>query len=115
MSDLYQKYLDDPMSIIFTVTPIPFGLHNCAFGVCSIPNGYSFGNCRRKLECCRYWRAFEEFGAIFIPRSFNNEAYTERNLNNVIEFILVNKIPLKCLLKAQDHEMGNCYYLNMVF
>ena len=24
------------MSIIFTVTPIPFGLHNCAFGVCSI-------------------------------------------------------------------------------
>ena len=45
-------------------------------------------------------------GAIFIPRSFNNEAYTERNLNNVIEFILVNKIPLKCLLKVQDHEMG---------
>ena len=57
----------------------------------------------------------KNLGAIFIPRSFNNEAYTERNLNNVIEFILVNKIPLKCLLKAQDQEMGNCYYLNMVF
>ena len=83
--------------------------------VCSIPNGYSFGNCRRKLECCRYWRAFEEFGAIFIPRSFNNEAYTERNLNNVIEFILVNKIPFEVFIEGTRSEMGNCYYLNMVF
>ena len=65
MSDLYQKYLDDPMSIIFTVTPIPFGLHNCAFGVCSIQMATPSVIAGEKLECCRYWRAFEEFGGYF--------------------------------------------------
>ena len=48
----------------------------------------------------------KNLGAIFIPRSFNNEAYTERNLNNVIEFILVNKIPFEVFIEGTRSRDG---------
>ena len=107
MSDLYQKYLDDPMSIIFLPSHQSHLDYIIVHLVCvrfqmATPSVIAGEN----LNVAVIGGLLKNLGAIFIPRSFNNEAYTERNLNNVIEFILVNKIPFEVFIEGSRSRDG---------
>lgn len=58
------------------------------------------------LNVAVFGSILKNLGAIFIPRSFNQELYTERNLNNVIEFVLMNKIGFEVFIEGTRSRDG---------
>ncbi|KAI5952530.1 hypothetical protein KGF54_003397 [Candida jiufengensis] len=107
LSNLYKKYLKDPMSIIWTPSHQSHLDYIILHLICvrfqmAIPTVIAGEN----LNVAIVGNLLKSLGAIFIPRSFNNELYTERNLNNVIEFILVNKIPFEVFIEGTRSRDG---------
>ncbi|KAI3405255.2 hypothetical protein KGF56_001947 [Candida oxycetoniae] len=107
ISNLYKRYLEDPMSIIWTPSHQShldyIILHLiCVRFTISTPAVIAGEN----LNVAVVGGLLKNLGAIFIPRSFNNELYTERNLNNVIEFILINKIPFEVFIEGTRSRDG---------
>ncbi|EGW32850.1 uncharacterized protein SPAPADRAFT_136622 [Spathaspora passalidarum NRRL Y-27907] len=107
MSDLYARYLENPMSIVFLPSHQSHLDYIIIHLVCirfqmAIPAVIAGEN----LNVAIVGELLKKLGAIFIPRSFNNEAYTERNLNNVIEFLLVNKINFEVFVEGTRSRDG---------
>ncbi|KAI5967002.1 uncharacterized protein KGF55_000411 [Candida pseudojiufengensis] len=107
LSNLYKKYLKNPMSIIWTPSHQSHLDYIILHLICvrfsmAIPTVIAGEN----LNVTIVGNLLKNLGAIFIPRSFNNELYTERNLNNVIEFILVNKIPFEVFIEGTRSRDG---------
>ncbi|ODV68917.1 hypothetical protein HYPBUDRAFT_4987 [Hyphopichia burtonii NRRL Y-1933] len=104
---LYQKYLSNPMSIIFLpnhqshIDYIIIHLITIRFHM-SIPTVIAGEN----LNVAIFGKFLKNLGAIFIKRSFNNELYTERNLENLIEFVLMNKIHLEVFIEGTRSRDG---------
>ncbi|KAL6450552.1 plsB Glycerol-3-phosphate acyltransferase [Candida maltosa Xu316] len=107
ISRLYKQYLDDPMSIIFLPSHQSHLDYIILHLICvrfqmATPAVIAGEN----LNVTVLGGLLKNLGAIFIPRTFNNELYTERNLNNVIEFILVNKIPFEVFVEGTRSRDG---------
>ncbi|KAM9888097.1 hypothetical protein OXX79_013148, partial [Metschnikowia pulcherrima] len=106
-SNLYQQYLDDPMSIILLpnhqshIDYVILHLIMIRFQM-SIPTVIAGDN----LNVAIFGSILKGLGAIFIKRSFNNEAYTERNIANYIEFILLNKIHFEVFIEGTRSRDG---------
>ncbi|KAG2732794.1 hypothetical protein G9P44_003784 [Scheffersomyces stipitis] len=106
-SELYRKYLEDPMSIIFLPSHQSHVDYIILHVLCvrfqmAIPTVVAGEN----LNVAVFGKFMRNLGAIFIKRSFNNELYTERNLNNVIEFMLVNKINFEVFIEGTRSRDG---------
>lgn len=106
-SAMYEQYLKDPMSIIFLpnhqshidyiiihLLAVRFQFATPAVIAGENLNVAVFGDFLKKL------------GAVFIKRSFNNELYTERNLNNVIEFLLLNHVHFEVFIEGTRSRDG---------
>lgn len=104
---LYQQYLDDPMSIVYLpchkshvdyiimhILAVRFQLATPTVIAGENLNVAVFGSILKKL------------GAIFIKRSFNNEIYTERNLQHLLEYIIKNKIDLELFIEGTRSRDG---------
>jgi hypothetical protein len=107
ISRLYQKYLQDPMSIVFLPSHQSHLDYIIIHVICirfqmSTPVVIAGDN----LNVTVLGGLLQNFGAIFIPRSFNNELYTERNLNNVMEFFLLNKVPFEVFIEGTRSRDG---------
>lgn len=107
MSELYAKYLKDPMSIIFFPNHQSHVDYIILHLVCvrfqfSTPTVIAGEN----LNVAIFGTFLRNLGAIFIKRSFNNELYTERNLTNLIEFILLNKINFEVFIEGTRSRDG---------
>jgi len=107
MSELYAKYLKDPMSIIFFPNHQSHIDYIILHLVCvrfqfSTPTVIAGEN----LNVAVFGTFLRNLGAIFIKRSFNNELYTERNLTNLIEFILLNKINFEVFIEGTRSRDG---------
>lgn len=106
-NNLYQKYLDDPMSIIFLpnhqshIDYIILHIITVRFQM-AVPTVIAGEN----LNVAVFGKLLKNLGAIFIKRSFNNELYTERNLANMIEYILMNKISLEVFIEGTRARDG---------
>ncbi|KAK6199451.1 glycerol-3-phosphate acyltransferase [Scheffersomyces amazonensis] len=87
LSKLYRQYLDNPMSIVFLPS------HQTVVA-------------GENLNVAVFGTFLKNLGAIFIKRSFNNELYTERNLNNVVEFLLLNKINFEVFIEGTRSRDG---------
>lgn len=104
---LFRKYLEDPMSLAYLpnhqshVDYIILHLISIRFSF-SIPTVIAGEN----LNAAVLGNILKSLGAIFIKRSFNNEAYTERNLSNMIEFVLVNKIHFEVFIEGTRSRDG---------
>lgn len=107
LSSLYQKYLDNPMSIILLpnhqshIDYVILHLILIRFQM-SIPTVIAGEN----LNVAIFGRIMKGLGGIFIKRSFNNELYTERNLTNYVEFILLNKIHFEVFIEGTRSRDG---------
>lgn len=107
LSDLYREYLDNPMSIIYLpnhqshIDYIILHLVAIRFQM-SIPVVIAGEN----LNVAVFGKFLKNLGAIFIKRSFNNELYTERNLANLIEFSLLNKVHLEVFIEGTRSRDG---------
>ncbi|KAI5969557.1 hypothetical protein CANMA_001407 [Candida margitis] len=107
MSNLFQKYIENPMSIIWSPSHqshldyVIIHLLSIRFNIAT-PSVIAGEN----LNVTIVGNLLKKLGAIFIPRSFNNELYTERNLNNVIEFLLVNKTPFEVFIEGTRSRDG---------
>ncbi|RLV90643.1 Glycerol-3-phosphate acyltransferase [Spathaspora sp. JA1] len=107
ISDLYVKYLENPMSIAFLPSHQSHLDYIIIHIICirfqmATPAVIAGEN----LNVTLVGEFLKKLGAIFIPRSFNNEAYTERNLNNVIEFLLVNKVNFEVFVEGTRSRDG---------
>ncbi|EDK44383.1 conserved hypothetical protein [Lodderomyces elongisporus NRRL YB-4239] len=107
LSDLYKKYLADPMSIIWTPSHQSHLDYIILHLICvrfqmATPAVIAGEN----LNVAVVGGLLKNLGAVFIPRTFNNDLYTERNLNNVIEFLLVNKIPFEVFIEGTRSRDG---------
>ncbi|CAH2355268.1 hypothetical protein CLIB1423_23S01596 [[Candida] railenensis] len=106
-SKLHQKYLENPMSIIFLpnhqshIDYIILHLVAIRFQL-STPTVIAGEN----LNVAVFGSILKGLGAIFIKRSFNNEMYTERNLANFIEFTLLNKIHFEVFIEGTRSRDG---------
>ncbi|WPK23524.1 hypothetical protein PUMCH_000765 [Australozyma saopauloensis] len=106
-SNLYQKYLEDPMSIVLLpnhqshIDYVILHLIMIRFQM-SIPIVIAGDN----LNVAVFGSILKGLGAIFIKRSFNNELYTERNLNNYIEFVFANKIHFEVFIEGTRSRDG---------
>ncbi|CUM67762.1 uncharacterized protein PRCAT00005467001 [Priceomyces carsonii] len=106
-SNLFKKYLENPMSIIFLpnhqshVDYIILHLIAIRFEI-SIPTVIAGEN----LNVAVFGNILKGLGAIFIKRSFNNELYTERNLSNIIEFFLTNRVHLEVFIEGTRSRDG---------
>lgn len=104
---LYQQYLKNPMSIIYLpnhqshVDYMIMHVIAVRFQM-AIPAVIAGEN----LNVAIFGKILKNLGAIFIPRSFNNELYTERNLTNVMEFILLNHIPIEVFIEGTRSRDG---------
>lgn len=104
---LFKKYLEDPMSLIYLpnhqshVDYIILHLISIRFQF-SIPTVIAGEN----LNAAVLGGILRSLGAIFIKRSFSNEAYTERNLANIIEFVLTNKIHFEVFIEGTRSRDG---------
>jgi hypothetical protein len=104
---LYKQYLDNPMSIIYLpnhqshVDYMIMHVIAVRFQM-AIPSVIAGEN----LNVAIFGKILRNLGAIFIPRSFNNELYTERNLANVMEFILLNHIPIEVFIEGTRSRDG---------
>lgn len=107
LSSLYQKYLDNPMSIILLpnhqshIDYVILHLILIRFQM-SIPTVIAGEN----LNVAIFGRIMKGLGGIFIKRSFNNELYTERNLTNYVEFVLLNKIHFEVFIEGTRSRDG---------
>lgn len=106
-SALYEKYLENPMSIIFLPNHQSHLDYMIIHVICvrfqlSVPTVIAGDN----LNVAIFGRILRQMGAIFIKRSFSNEAYTEQNLTNLIEFILENKIHLEVFIEGTRSRDG---------
>lgn len=105
--NMYRIYLDDPMSIIFLpnhqshIDYIMLHLIAIRFQI-STPTVIAGDN----LNVAIFGNMLKGLGAIFIKRSFNNELYTERNLANYIEFILLNKVHFEVFVEGTRSRDG---------
>lgn len=106
-SNLYKKYLEDPMSIVLLpnhqshIDYVILHLILIRFQM-SIPIVIAGDN----LNVAVFGSILKGLGAIFIKRSFNNELYTERNLNNYIEFVFANKIHFEVFIEGTRSRDG---------
>ncbi|CAN3377294.1 hypothetical protein DIURU_003455 [Diutina rugosa] len=104
---LLKQYMANPMSVIYLpnhqshVDYMIMHILLVRFHM-SIPTVIAGEN----LNVAVFGRILKNLGAIFIPRSFNQELYTERNLNNVIEYILKNKIALEVFIEGTRSRDG---------
>lgn len=107
MSSLYQKYLRDPMSIILLpnhqshIDYVILHLILIRFQM-SIPTVIAGDN----LNVAIFGNIMKGLGGIFIKRSFNNELYTERNLTNYVEFVLLNRIHFEVFIEGTRSRDG---------
>lgn len=107
MSSLYKRYLDDPMSIILLpnhqshIDYVILHLILIRFQM-SIPTVIAGDN----LNVAIFGRIMKGLGGIFIKRSFNNELYTERNLTNYVEYVLLNKIHFEVFIEGTRSRDG---------
>lgn len=107
LSNLYKKYLDDPMSIILLpnhqshIDYVILHLIMIRFQM-SIPTVIAGEN----LNVAIFGGLLKKLGGIFIKRSFNNELYTERNLTNYVEFIFTNKIHFEVFIEGTRSRDG---------
>ncbi|ODV82313.1 uncharacterized protein CANTADRAFT_60556 [Suhomyces tanzawaensis NRRL Y-17324] len=105
-SAMYQRYLKDPMSIIFLpnhqshVDYIIIHLLAVRFQF-PVPTVIAGEN----LNVAVFGKWLKSLGAIFIPRSMS-DAYTERNLSNIIEFMLINKIHTEVFIEGTRSRDG---------
>lgn len=106
-SNLYKKYLEDPMSIILLpnhqshIDYVILHLIMIRFQM-SIPTVIAGEN----LNVAIFGSFLKSLGGIFIKRSFNNELYTERNLTNYIEFVFLNKIHFEVFIEGTRSRDG---------
>lgn len=104
---LFRKYLEDPMSLIYLpnhqshVDYIILHLITMRFQF-SIPTVIAGDN----LNAAILGNILKNLGGIFIKRSFSNEAYTERNLSNIVEFVLENKIHFEVFIEGTRSRDG---------
>lgn len=104
---LFQQYLKNPMSIIYLpnhqshVDYIIMHVLTVRFQM-AVPTVIAGEN----LNVAVFGTLLKNLGAIFIPRSFNNELYTEQNLNNVIEFFLINNIGMEVFIEGTRSRDG---------
>lgn len=104
---LFKQYLKNPMSIIYLpnhqshVDYIIFHVITVRFQM-AVPTVIAGEN----LNVAVFGKLLKNLGAIFIPRSFNNDLYTERNLNNVIEFFLTNNVAQEVFIEGTRSRDG---------
>lgn len=107
VSRLYQQYLEDPMSIVFLpchkshVDYIIMHILSIRFQL-SIPTVIAGDN----LNVAIFGKILKKLGAIYIKRSFNNELYTERNLENLMEFFVLNNVNLEVFIEGTRSRDG---------
>lgn len=107
LSSLYQKYLEDPMSIVILpnhqshIDYVIMHLIMIRFSM-SIPTVIAGEN----LNVAVFGGILKGLGAIFIKRSFNNELYTEKNLTNYMEWIFLNKIHFEVFIEGTRSRDG---------
>lgn len=107
MSSLYKRYLENPMSIILLpnhqshIDYVMLHLILIRFQM-SIPTVIAGEN----LNVAIFGRIMKGLGGIFIKRSFNNELYTERNLTNYVEYVLMNKIHFEVFIEGTRSRDG---------
>lgn len=107
ISRLYQQYLKDPMSIIFLPSHQSHLDYIIIHVICiRFQMGTPVVIAGENLNVAVLGGLLQNLGAIFIPRSFNNELYTERNLNNVIEFFLMNKVSFEVFIEGTRSRDG---------
>lgn len=104
---LYQQYLKNPMSILFLPNHQSHVDYIIMHVICvrfqmSVPTVIAGEN----LNVAVFGTLLKNLGAIFIPRSFNNELYTEQNLNNVIEFFLINNVGMEVFIEGTRSRDG---------
>lgn len=105
--NLFQKYLENPMSIVLLpnhqshIDYVILHLILIRFQM-SFPVVIAGDN----LNVAIFGSILKGLGAIFIKRSFNNELYTERNLNNYIEYIFENKIHFEVFIEGTRSRDG---------
>ncbi|CAH6718889.1 hypothetical protein CLIB1444_01S16754 [[Candida] jaroonii] len=106
-TDLYQQYLDDPMSIVYLpchkshVDYIIMHILTVRFQLAT-PTVIAGEN----LNVAIFGTILKKLGAIFIKRSFNNEIYTERNLQHLLEYLIENKIDLELFIEGTRSRDG---------
>lgn len=104
---LYYDYLKDPMSLIFLpchkshVDYIIFHIFSVRFQL-AVPTVVAGEN----LNVAIFGRILKGLGAIFIKRSFNNELYTEQNLTNLFEFLILNKVNIEVFIEGTRSRDG---------
>lgn len=107
LSMLFKRYLDDPMSIILLpnhqshIDYVILHLILIRFQM-STPTVIAGEN----LNVAIFGSIMKGLGGIFIKRSFNNELYTERNLANYIELILLNNIHFEVFIEGTRSRDG---------
>lgn len=107
LHNLYQQYLKDPMSIMLLpnhqshIDYVILHLILIRFQM-SVPVVVAGEN----LNVAVFGGILKGLGAVFIKRSFNNEAYTEKNLYNYIEFVLLNKINFEVFIEGTRSRDG---------
>lgn len=107
LSGLYKRYLENPMSIILLpnhqshIDYVILHLILIRFQM-STPTVIAGEN----LNVAIFGAIMKGLGAIFIKRSFNNELYTERNLANYIELVLLNKIHFEVFIEGTRSRDG---------
>lgn len=106
-SNLYKKYLEDPMSIVLLpnhqshIDYVILHLILIRFQM-STPVVIAGDN----LNVAVFGGFLKKLGSIFIKRSFNNELYTERNLTNYVEFVFTNKIHFEVFIEGTRSRDG---------
>ncbi|CAK9439829.1 uncharacterized protein LODBEIA_P39290 [Lodderomyces beijingensis] len=107
ISNLYRKYLADPMSVIWVPSHQSHLDYVILHLVCirfqfATPTPIAGEN----LNIAILGGLLRGLGALFIPRTFNNELYTERNLSNALEFLLKNKVPIEVFIEGTRSRDG---------
>lgn len=106
-SNLYKRYLANPMSIVLLpnhqshIDYVILHLIMIRFQM-SIPTVIAGDN----LNVAVFGLFLKKLGGIFIKRSFNNELYTERNLTNYVEFVFLNKIHFEVFIEGTRSRDG---------
>lgn len=107
LSQLFKEYLDNPMSIILLPnhqSHLDYVIMHLIFirFLLSIPTVIAGEN----LNVAVFGGILKGLGGIFIKRSFNNELYTERNLTNYVEFVLLNKVHFEVFIEGTRSRDG---------
>lgn len=107
VSKIYQQYLKDPMSIVF----LPCHKSHFDYIIVHIlsirfqmptPTVIAGDN----LNVAIFGKILKQLGAIFIKRSFNNELYTEKNLTNLLEFLVMHDVNIEVFIEGTRSRDG---------